>query len=118
MGSFYVPDIEGKNYFSFLYTCLNKFGAVFFFQFFSIFFRGLRRVGMSYKGHFFKHHLNARPPPPGAGPRARALFAYRLTGPWTLPVDNIIMQCRMFTCSMVHVGLPVTTKNVRVFPTS
>ena len=30
MGSYYVPDIEGKNYFSFLYTCLNKFGAVVF----------------------------------------------------------------------------------------
>ena len=29
LGSYYVPDIEGKNYFSFLYTCLNKFGAVF-----------------------------------------------------------------------------------------
>ena len=35
LGSYYVPDIEGKNYFSFLYTCLNKFGAVFFFWFFS-----------------------------------------------------------------------------------
>ena len=32
LGSYYVPDIEGENYFSFLYTgtCLNKFGAVFF----------------------------------------------------------------------------------------
>ena len=47
LGSYYVPDIEGKNYFSFLYTCLNKFGAVFFVCFC---FRGLRRVGMSYKG--------------------------------------------------------------------
>ena len=35
---------------------------------------------IQYSSHFFKHHLKARGPP-GAGPRARALFAYRLTGP-------------------------------------
>ena len=47
---------------------------------------------MSYKGHFFKHHLKARPPPPGAGPRTRALFAYRLTGPWVQQGYKVVFE--------------------------
>ena len=42
LGSYYVPDIEGKNYFSFLYTCLNKFGAVFFVFLFFCFSSGVK----------------------------------------------------------------------------
>ena len=53
---------------------------------------GMARVrkwaySIQYSSHFFKNHLKARGPP-GAGPRARALFAYRLTGPCLQPCQH------------------------------